>query len=396
MKGILYSFQWFIYVLITITDKSTSFQQFSPNPTFFKSALRLLTSHHHEFFSISALKSARYRKKLKQNTQKNVCLPMTQTHLKILPQQMNEQTKLDNDYHIVNGMKCIEITISLNSSIIPKVTILEATASSQEDLVNLALTFDDNKDDKNICDEELNLNTGDPYGAVLWPAASAVANHLIQKIPHSYSISHPKKIFNGLTILELGAGTGLVSIVAAMGGAKSVIATDYEPIPLKLLTYAAQHLNPTSCEDHEHGKSACSQRNLTSIVQTSYFDMCDFKTPLPNADIVVAADIMYEPKTGKAMARRTMEALKQNSRVIIGDSPGRPGRPAFLKELEQLGLSGPDVKFMPTIGQTCSGERHDLICGENSTSISEIPKDLEVAVMDLDPHIYFQSNNLEK
>ena len=233
------------------------------------------------------------------------------------------------------------------------------------------------------------MNTGDPYGAVLWPAASAVANHLIQNIPNSYSSSDPKTLFHGLTILELGSGTGLVSIVAAMGGAKSVIATDYEPIPLKFLNYAAQNLNPSPCNDHRHENSKYPKINLTSIIQTSYFDMCDFKTPLPQADIVVAADIMYEPKTGKAMARRTLEALKQNSRVIIGDSPGRPGRPAFLKELEKLGLSGPEVKFIPTIGQTCSGERHDLICGENSTSISKIPKDLEVAVMDLDPHMFF-------
>jgi ubiquitin carboxyl-terminal hydrolase L5 len=33
----------------------------------------------------------------------------------------------------------------------------------------------------------------------------------------------------------IGAGTGLVSITAALGGAKYVIATDYEPIPLTLL-----------------------------------------------------------------------------------------------------------------------------------------------------------------
>lgn len=91
---------------------------------------------------------------------------------------------------------------------------------------------------------------------------------------------------------------------------------------------------------------------------------------------------MYEPVTGRAMARRAVEALQRGSRVLVGDSPGRAGRPAFLKELYRLGVKG---EFVSTVGQTCSGPRNDLICSKNSPSISTVPKDLEVAIMDLDP-----------
>jgi len=105
-------------------------------------------------------------------------------------------------------------------------------------------------------------------------------------------------------------------------------------------------------------------------------------TPLPPADIVLAADIMYEPKTGTAMAQRTVEALRRGSRVVVGDSPGRAGRPAFLKELQRLGVVG---EFLDTVGQTCSGPRHELICGKGSPSVSDMPKDVAVAIMDLDP-----------
>jgi hypothetical protein len=59
----------------------------------------------------------------------------------------------------------------------------------------------------------------------------------------------------------------------------------------------------------------------------------------------------------------------------VGDSTGRVGRPAFLEELKRLGIKG---DLIDTAGQTCSGLRHDLISGKDSSSI---PKDLAVAIM---------------
>ena len=148
-----------------------------------------------------------------------------------------------------------------------------------------------------------------PHRAVLWPAAWAVSNYLL---------SEPDLRDNlpSLSVLELGTGTGLVSIATAMGGAKRIVATDYEPLALALTRYAADNINDNS---------------NTKIIETQLLDMCALKEqPLPigddgdnTIDVVVAADIMYEPKTGIAMAYRAVEALRQNCRVVIGDSPGR-------------------------------------------------------------------------
>jgi predicted nicotinamide N-methyase len=102
----------------------------------------------------------------------------------------------------------------------------------------------------------------------------------------------------------------LVSISVAMGGAKRVIATDYEPLALALTRYAADKINSPP----------------SSMIETQLLDLCDLeKQPLSidGVDIVCAADIMYEPKTGVAMAHRAVEALRNNCRVIVGDSPGR-------------------------------------------------------------------------
>jgi predicted nicotinamide N-methyase len=266
---------------------------------------------------------------------------------------------------VVDGIECVEVSIAL--PIVGRITILEATAKSQEDLVNMAL---EEKSSTNG-----SLNQGDPYGAVLWPAASAIATHMMTNL--TSNALHKKRPLEGYSVLELGAGTGLVSIAASLGGALSVMATDYESVPLRLLQYAAIHLN----SEARDGLSA-------TPISTAILDMCDHdSSPLPQADLVVAADIMYMPSTGRAMARRAVEALKQGSRVLVGDSPGRPGRLAFLKELDKLGVKG---EFVAVTGRTCSGERHDLICGQNSKSVSEAPKEMAVDILDLDPEMCFR------
>ena len=81
------------------------------------------------------------------------------------------------------------------------------------------------------------------------------------------------------------------------------------------------------------------------------FDVCNHDQPLPKADITIAADVMYEPGTGVAMAHRALEALRAGSRVIIGCSPGRKGRPFFEKELRNL-LPKVNVIFFDSIGTT--------------------------------------------
>jgi hypothetical protein len=99
---------------------------------------------------------------------------------------------------------------------------------------------------------------------------------------------------------------------------------------------------------------------------------------------MVAADIMYELKTGRALAHRVREALISGTRCIIACSPGRPGRNAFSQEIKQL-LPNINTDFIEIAGTTCSGPRNDLICGKDSTSISENPKPLSVALLDICP-----------
>jgi len=279
----------------------------------------------------------------------------------------------DEITHNVSGIMCREVPIDVDNLGI--IRILEATADSQDELVEAACATEEELEgisnaNANTDESKLQLKSGDPYGAVLWPAASAVSNYLQTNL-----ISLEK-----LTILELGTGTGLCAMAAALGGASRVIATDYEEIPLRLLEYAASEVNNQG--DLIANVDDAGAR--LSHIETSLFDICDHDIPLPKCDIVIAADIMYEPKTGIAMAQRTVEALNAGSRVIIGCSPGRPGRPKFQEALEKL-LPGRDTKFIEVAGKTCMGPRNDLICGKGSTSVSSTPKSLSVKLLDLRP-----------
>jgi predicted nicotinamide N-methyase len=197
-------------------------------------------------------------------------------------------------FHIVQGVTCREVQNVL--PMVGTVTVLEATADAQSQLVDEALALDDeiycNKE------EERRIKKGDPYGSVLWPAAWATANfvltkpELFQKLP-------------SMSVLELGTGTGLVSIAIAMAGAKRVLSMDYEPLALSMVDYAAATLT----------------QSTHTPIETQLFDLCDLEKPLPmGVDLMVAADIMYEPKTGKAMAYRVAEALQNQCKVIVGDS----------------------------------------------------------------------------
>ena len=137
-------------------------------------------------------------------------------------------TNVPTRFHVVDGIECREVTIDLQS--VGPVTILEATAKSQEDLVDMALALDEEVSDN---DGPNRLQAGDPYGAVLWPAASAVSNYLLTKCAP----------LEGITIVEVGTGTGLVSLAVSIGGAAKVTATDYESIPLQLIEYTQANLN---------------------------------------------------------------------------------------------------------------------------------------------------------
>lgn len=143
----------------------------------------------------------------------------------------------------------------------------------------------------------------DPYAAVLWPAAVAAAAELASGVGP------------GLTVVDAGAGIGLVALAAARLGARS-IALDHDRFALRLIDRAAAE------------QALDVETRLVDLGGTS---------PLPAADIVVFADLLYDPDLARTVALRAAEAVQQGARVLVAD-PNRVGRGVFARTLAVLGL----------------------------------------------------------
>jgi hypothetical protein len=91
--------------------------------------------------------------------------------------------------------------------------------------------------------------------------------------------------------------------VVAMLNAKKVIATDYNPTTLKLLEYGV------------------SNAGLDNVVTTQLFDL--FSTdPLPDCDVLIAADVMYSERLSSVICDRCREArLRAHPpKILVSDS----------------------------------------------------------------------------
>jgi len=195
----------------------------------------------------------------------------------------------------------------------------------------------------------------------------------------------------GSVVVELGAGTGLVSLAVALGGGASrVIATDYERLPLDLLDYGVECLN-----NGDGGSVGDGERmERLKTIETSLFDIRNHAIPLPipilapsSETLVVAADILYDTATGLSMAQRTVEALKSGCRVIVGCSPGRKGRPIFLEELRRLVPALQGVGFMDVVvvGRGGGGGGDTVEVGVGSGVRMGVPSTTTIKLMDLKP-----------
>lgn len=146
-----------------------------------------------------------------------------------------------------------------------------------------------------------------PYGIALWPAAIALAHELAAR-----SLA-------GLSVIELGAGTGLPGIVAATRGAR-VVQTDNNAAALVVARRNAE-------------------RNRVSIEQRAA-DWTDW-SETATYDCIIGADILYADSL-HAELRHIFEAnLAPGGRLLLAD----PLRPSSFDLLEAMAASGWNVTF---------------------------------------------------
>ncbi|NTW83716.1 MAG: methyltransferase domain-containing protein [Chlorobiaceae bacterium] len=125
-----------------------------------------------------------------------------------------------------------------------------------------------------------------PYWAEIWPSAVTLSNFIADELD-----------MENKRVIEIGAGVGLVSLVAASKGA-SVLATDYSSEALRFVRYNAWK-NGLEL-DHER----LDWRNVQCGEQF---------------DVLFAADVLYERVNLLPIANALDKLLKPDGRAYIAD-----------------------------------------------------------------------------
>lgn len=150
---------------------------------------------------------------------------------------------------------------------------------------------------------------GSPYWAFDWGGGLALARHVLD---------HAETVANR-TVLDLGAGSGIVGIAAMKAGASRVIAADIDPYAI-----AAIGLNAAA-------NGVCVTPILNDLTSGAP----------PAVDIVLVGDLFYEQKLADAVTAFLRRCVEAGIQVLIGD----PWRVALPRERLRLLAEYPGPDF---------------------------------------------------
>ncbi|MFL5784118.1 MAG: class I SAM-dependent methyltransferase [Bacteriovoracaceae bacterium] len=157
-----------------------------------------------------------------------------------------------------------------------------------------------------------------PYFGIFWHASEALGDFLF----------HHPELVKGKRVLELGAGLGFPSMVAAYVGA-DVIASDFHPM-------AEEYF----------------QRNCThTMVEAKYQRLNWREESFEKFDVVMGSDVLYESQHPMDVAKALLKFVKPGGKMILSD-PGRNYLPKFLEAMKNSGASE-SVEMVPAGEKVC-------------------------------------------
>ena len=200
-------------------------------------------------------------------------------------------------------MRTIQVkypTVTRTRKIGNKVYVVEAIRDLDEaiDLICEAMTPDEQLDPfaEDLC----------PYFGILWPAAEALAEYIAENA----------SLVKNKTVLELGCGLGLPSLVAShLGG--QVLATDFHPDVEEYFLRNCRH----SSVECEYQRLNWREENVSQ-----------------KFDVVIGSDVLYESKHPREVALGLLRFVKEDGMIILSD-PGRSYLQQFLSAMNDLGVS---------------------------------------------------------
>jgi SAM-dependent methyltransferase len=163
----------------------------------------------------------------------------------------------------------------------------------------------------------------------------------------------PLLSFRDTTVVELGCGTGLASLVAATQGAERVYATDGNPNVVQLANRNIQ------------------RNNLQNVVQAVSYQWGYDTDPIleESADWVIGSDLTYNPGSWPLLADAMASLVKPDTGIILYLSLGHPGfnvqgeingflSVAQSRSLRPLQLSDPEWPFRKSDGTPLAPEAY--------------------------------------
>lgn len=144
-----------------------------------------------------------------------------------------------------------------------------------------------------------------PYWADIWPSSRVLAEYVARMRA------------DNRRVLELGCGSGLVSVAAAIAGFE-LTASDYYEDALRFTA-----LNVLA--------------NTGKLIETREADWRHFPHDMGRFDLVVASDVLYEREYATLVASVIDRTLTGRGTALIGD-PGRLAAPEFVEQCKERGM----------------------------------------------------------
>lgn len=138
-----------------------------------------------------------------------------------------------------------------------------------------------------------------PYWAYAWAGGTALARHVLD---------NPQTVA-GRSVLDLGAGSGVVGIAAMKAGARSVVAAETDPLGAAAI-----------------GLNAQANGVLLSICRND-LTSDPIGADVPDVEVVLAGDVFYSAPVARRMLAFLQHCRDAGLAVLVGD-PGRADLPS--------------------------------------------------------------------
>ena len=125
-----------------------------------------------------------------------------------------------------------------------------------------------------------------PFWAFAWPGGQALARYILDA----------PDIVRGQRVVDIGAGSGMAAIAAMRAGARSALAADVDPLAERAI----------------HRNASANGVEVATTTRDILGDPVD-------ADLVLIADLVYEPELATRVAAFLEAAARAGTDVLLAD-----------------------------------------------------------------------------